>query len=130
MAVGKLAAAGAVSALLFGVTPASAHCYYHRCNPVVGVLSLPFAIIAGAATIATAPLVIVGDALSGGYAPPPRPYYGYAGYHYAPDAYADYRYPARGHWHYGYASPAYYYGSRARYHYGPGRYYGPRYERY
>ena len=130
MAVGKIAAIGAISALVFGATPASANCYYHRCNPVVGVLSLPFAIVAGAATIATAPLVIVGDALSGGYAPPPRPYYGYSGYHYAPAAYAGYGYPPRGYAHYGYARESYNYGPRARYHYGQRRYYGPRYERY
>lgn len=119
MALGKIAAAAALSALVLGATPASAHCYRH-CNPVVGILSLPFAIVAGAATIATAPFVIVGDALSGGYAPPPRPAYGEAPYGDGPYAYAP---PA-------YGPPPVYYGPRARFYYGPRYFHRHRYYRY
>jgi hypothetical protein len=57
------------AAIAAPVSSASAHCYYRHCHyyggPIGAVFGLAGAVIVGAATIATAPLVVAGDILAG-----------------------------------------------------------------
>ena len=81
---------------------ASAHCYRHGCDPVVGLFEATVALVAGVAPLAvdivTAPIAAVAAAVT----PPPYygppPYYAPAPAYYPPAAY----YPPPG-----YAAPAY-----------------------
>jgi hypothetical protein len=97
----RLAAAAALSALVLGASATSASAHYDR-HWHAGPLGVVGAVVGGAVAIATAPLVIVGTALSGGYEE--------RGPRYAPG----YGYPPRA---------GYYYGPGPRY-YGPRRFYG------
>ena len=89
------------SASLVPLSDASAHCWRWHCGGP-GILALPFAaagaVVAGAATIATAPFAVVAGA-SGPYYPPPPRYYGPPpGYYYGSGYYPGYYYgaPSRG----------------------------------
>jgi hypothetical protein len=110
--------AAMAAAIAAPVSSASAYCYYGHCRyhdpyyyggPVGGVFGLAGAVVAGAATIAAAPLVLAGGVVAGpAYGPVYDPVYGTAYYSYDDDAY----YPV------GYYAPHYYY----RRYYRPYRY--------
>jgi hypothetical protein len=91
---GGIALAAAIAA---PVSPASAHCYYRHCHyyggPIGAVFGLAGAVVVGAATIATAPLVVAGDILAGpAYGPAYGPGYGPT---YGPAYQGEYRYSYR-----------------------------------
>jgi hypothetical protein len=109
----KLVACGVLTALAIVVplSSASAHCcwHHHRYGPVVGVVGAAGAVVEGALTIATLPVVLAADIVS-------APFEAAAGPGYYSQPY--YGGPAYGNAAYG--GPAYAY-------YGPRPYYGPRY---
>ena len=86
----------AASAAAAPLSDASAGCWRWRCGPPL--IALPFiaagTVVAGAATIATAPFAAVAGA----------PYYGPRGYYYGPPAY--YYGPPPGYYGYPYYDPA------------------------
>jgi len=97
------------------VSAASAHDFHHhRFGLVGGVFGLAGAVVVGAVTIATAPLVILGDALSGGH----------RGRYYQRDSGYDERGPAYGYeGSDGYGDPSGAYAREPGYRYSPRRAY-------
>jgi hypothetical protein len=106
MRFSKLLAGGVLAAAAVAVplSSASAHCCWHR-GPVVGVVGAAGAVVEGALTVATLPIVLAADIVSAPFEAAAGPAPGY----YGGPAYG----PA-------YGGPAYGY-------YGPRPYYGPRY---
>jgi hypothetical protein len=100
-------------AMVFVAMPfSSASAAWHHRGPIGGLADAVGAVVYGAATIATAPFVVLDDIASGGYRRPPPPGYYYRQAPPQPQYYAP---PPRV---YGPPPPPYYYAPRERY-YGP-----------